>query len=101
MSNLRLYMFGEKKPKELVLRPQSVHEQEEGIIMAMCCTGTSTKDSLLSWIRFLRQTNPKLDSIPVLFKLKTSPTALVAINISKIEVGENSEEEKTDVKQES
>ena len=78
-------MFGEKKPKELVLRPQSVHEQEEGIIMGMCCTGTSSKDSLLSWIRFLRNTNPKLDSIPILFKLKTSPTALVAVNISKIE----------------
>lgn len=91
-------MFGEKKPKEMVLRPQSVHEQEDGIIMGICCTGTSSKDSLLSWIRFLRKTNPKLDNIQVLFKLKTSPTDLVAVNINKIEVNENSEEDTSNVK---
>lgn len=99
VSNLSLWMFGEKKPKELIHCPQSVHEQEEGIIMGLCCTGTSSKDSLLSWIRFLRKTNPKLDAIPILFKLKTSPSALVAININKVETGENASEQREDVKQ--
>ncbi|XP_021000895.2 evolutionarily conserved signaling intermediate in Toll pathway, mitochondrial [Parasteatoda tepidariorum] len=84
VTNLSLFMFGEPKPKELVLAPSSVHEQEDGIIMAMCCTGTSSKDSLLSWIRFLQKSNPKLDNIPVLFKIKSSPTTLVSVNAEKI-----------------
>lgn len=83
VSDLRLYMFGEPKPKAMTVTPSSVHEQEDGTILAMCCTGTSSKDSLLSWIRFLRKSNPKLDNIPILFKIRTTPTALVAINVMK------------------
>jgi signaling intermediate in Toll pathway protein len=51
---------------------RSVHEQTEGTILAMAATGTSSRDSLLSWVRFLQQTNPALGTIPVLFSL-TSP----------------------------
>jgi len=36
----------------------SVHEQEDGVILAVCATGTSSHDSVLSWIRFL--VNPSL-----------------------------------------
>ena len=32
----------------------SIHEQEDGIIMAMCITGTSNKDSLVCWIKLLQ-----------------------------------------------
>ncbi|XP_054710860.1 evolutionarily conserved signaling intermediate in Toll pathway, mitochondrial-like [Uloborus diversus] len=88
VSNLSLYMFGEPKPEALVLGPSSVHEQEDGIIMGMCCTGTSSKDSLLSWVRFLQESNPKLDTIPILFKLKSSPSSLVAINIGETSAAE-------------
>lgn len=50
----------------------SVHEQEDGIIFALCATGTSSKDSLLSWIRHLEKDgNPALGSIPVVFTLKS------------------------------
>lgn len=51
--------------------PVNVHEQEEGVYYAMCATGTSSKDSLLSWIRCLQRTNPILEQIPVTFKLRT------------------------------
>ncbi|GBN14379.1 hypothetical protein AVEN_259405-1 [Araneus ventricosus] len=84
-------MFGDPKPKSLTLTPKSVHEQEDATIMAMCCTGTSSKDSVLSWIRFLRKANPKLDSIPVLFKIRTSPSSLVAINTNKENIEQNEE----------
>ncbi|KAL9692902.1 hypothetical protein quinque_012187 [Culex quinquefasciatus] len=48
---------------------RSVHEQEDGTIFAICCTGSSTKDSLLSWVRLLeRHGNPCLAQMPVLFK---------------------------------
>jgi signaling intermediate in Toll pathway protein len=51
---------------------RSVHEQDDGTVFAICCTGTSTKDSLLSWIRLLEKDgNKDLASIPVLFKFRS------------------------------
>lgn len=82
VSDLSLHMFGlPKPPGDLVHSPTTVHEQEDGTIMAMCATGTSSKDSLLSWIRFLQRTNPKLSEIPVLFTLRSPPTAVTTVNI--------------------
>lgn len=52
------------------MRRPSVHEQEDGIIMAICSTGTSGRDSLLSWIRLLEQTNPRISKLPIIFTLK-------------------------------
>jgi len=47
----------------------SVHEQEDGVILAVCVTGTSSRDSLLSWIRLLGKNNPKLEAgLPVIFQ---------------------------------
>ncbi|XP_055617891.1 evolutionarily conserved signaling intermediate in Toll pathway, mitochondrial [Toxorhynchites rutilus septentrionalis] len=52
---------------------RSVHEQDDGTIFAICCTGSSTKDSLLSWVRLLQKHgNPYLAQMPVLFRF-TSP----------------------------
>ncbi|KAI5651906.1 evolutionarily conserved signaling intermediate in toll pathway domain-containing protein [Phthorimaea operculella] len=52
----------------------TVHEQDDGTIVAVCATGTSSRDSLLSWIRLLeKHENPVLSSIPVIFTL-VSPT---------------------------
>uniref|UniRef100_A0A905AUS3 ECSIT C-terminal domain-containing protein n=1 Tax=Glossina morsitans morsitans TaxID=37546 RepID=A0A905AUS3_GLOMM len=43
---------------------RSVHQQDDGTICAICATGTSTKDSLLSWIRLLEANgNPVLSQI--------------------------------------
>ncbi|XP_076243899.1 evolutionarily conserved signaling intermediate in Toll pathway, mitochondrial isoform X2 [Calliopsis andreniformis] len=52
--------------------PVTIHEQDDGVYYAMCATGTSSKDSLLSWIRCLQKTNPVLENIPIVFKLKSS-----------------------------
>lgn len=57
------------KSKEIML-PPTVHEQKDGTILANCATGTSTKDSLLSWIRCLQKSNPVLGEIPIIFTLK-------------------------------
>lgn len=58
-----------------------MHQQEDGTIFAICATGTSTKDSLLSWIRLLESNgNPTLGEIPVLFRFK-SVVAVRAIEI--------------------
>ena len=79
-------MDGEKAPGGTVSRLPSVHEQEDGTILAVCATGSSSRDSLLSWIRrlevmlisdFLQKhsgqvSNPRLEDMVVLFTL-TSP----------------------------
>ena len=46
-------MDGEKAPGGTVARLPSVHEQEDGTILAVCATGSSSRDSLLSWVRKL------------------------------------------------
>lgn len=66
-----------KKPK------RSIHQQDDGTIYAICATGTSTKDSLLSWIRLLETNgNANLAHIPVLFKFSKpiDDRALVVTN---------------------
>ena len=60
--------FSDEKPKSVALTP-TIHEQEDGTILGMCITGTSTEDSLRSWITFLQKTNPKLAQAPVVFSL--------------------------------
>jgi signaling intermediate in Toll pathway protein len=63
-------VFEEEAPKVLAV-PPSVHEQEDGTILAMCITGSASKDSLTSWIRFLERSNRKLSQVPVVFRLRT------------------------------
>ncbi|KAL1130736.1 hypothetical protein AAG570_011977 [Ranatra chinensis] len=50
---------------------RTVHEQADGTILAVCITGTSSKNSLLSWVRILQLTNPKLAHLSVVFPMKS------------------------------
>jgi len=72
LSNMKRWMDGEKAPGGTVARLPSVHEQEDGTILAVCATGSSSRDSLLSWVRRLEVSNPRLEDMVVLFTL-TSP----------------------------
>ncbi|CAB3224235.1 unnamed protein product [Arctia plantaginis] len=66
-------------PKLPAVRHTTVHEQDNGTIVAICATGTSSRDSLLSWIRLLEKyDNPVLRNIPVIFTL-TSPSNDIAV----------------------
>lgn len=68
-----------------VVEEPSVHEQDDGTIFAMCATGTSSRDSLLSWIRFLESDgNPQLAKIPVVFTLKSPPGEKLFLEEGKI-----------------
>ena len=62
--------FGIPKPKAVAVAP-SEHEQVDGTVLATCITGTSSKDSLLSWIRHLENANPSLVGTPVVFQLRS------------------------------
>ncbi|XP_059046999.1 evolutionarily conserved signaling intermediate in Toll pathway, mitochondrial [Achroia grisella] len=57
----------------------TVHEQDDGTIVSVCATGSSSRDSLLSWIRLLEKNgNPSLTSTPVIFTL-TAPSTDISI----------------------
>lgn len=76
--------FGKSKKTKLALK-KTVHEQDDGTIYAICCTGMSTKDSLLSWVRLLEKDgNENLANLTVLFKFKsaTAKHLIVATNQS-------------------
>lgn len=73
VSDIKVPLFGFSRPQRTsVAVRKSVHEQDDGIIYAICCTGMSSKDSLLSWIRLLEKDgNPNIENLAVLFKFKT------------------------------
>lgn len=66
----KLHMPQFEQP-QAVAKPRIVHQQEDGTIMAVCATGSSSRDSLLSWVRLLQRDNPRLGEIPVLFTFKS------------------------------
>ncbi len=71
-------LFESEQPRAVVVKP-SLHEQEDGTILAMCITGTGTKDSLVSWINFLQDANPALKEIPIVFTLKSPDIGLEVV----------------------
>lgn len=74
ISNFRVPFLDKPMPKksDKIAIKKTVHEQEDGTILAVAATGTSSKNSLLSWIRFLEKDgNPRLTHIPILFTSKS------------------------------
>ena len=68
IKNLKAPFLDPPTPEDLI--PEfSVHEQRDGVIYGMCITGSNSKQSLLSWIRFLESHgNSRLEDIPILFR---------------------------------
>lgn len=80
VKNFKLWMYGEPDDRiEEMLPLANNHEQEDGTILAVCATGTSSKDSLLSWVRLLQMDNPDLENIPILFTLSTPQSNVVPL----------------------
>lgn len=79
VGSIKSWFTDDLQPEETALTPPcSVHEQEDGTILALCVTGTSGRDSVLSWIRLLEKSNPCLANIPVLFT-QASPIGEVMV----------------------
>ncbi|XP_075973614.1 evolutionarily conserved signaling intermediate in Toll pathway, mitochondrial [Anticarsia gemmatalis] len=77
------------------VRHSTVHEQDDGTIVSVCATGTSSRDSLLSWIRLLeKHGNPVLSNLPVIFTL-TAPPNEVSIPETQPATKEDSTSEKS------
>jgi signaling intermediate in Toll pathway protein len=74
VSSIPLSTFGKEDKSESLSPMKNIHIQDDGKVLAVCATGTSSRDSLLSWIRLLQATNPKLKTLPVVFTLKGTAT---------------------------
>lgn len=72
-------LFWEKEEAKSIVPQRSVHEQDDGTVLAMVITGNATKESLVSWVRCLQTTNPALEKIPVVFKLRTPGSEIQVI----------------------
>lgn len=83
--NWKNFWEDEEGGKLMPLR--SVHEQDDGTVLAMAITGTGTKDSLVTWIRCLQQKNPSLEQIPVVFRLRSPDSEIEVIGTKTPESG--------------
>lgn len=90
VSCLNDWLTSEQSQDSVIVKP-TVHEQEDGTYFATCATGTSSRDSVLSWIRFLHVKNPSLRDVPVIFSLRAPSTAVVPVNSSGLVDQENNE----------
>ena len=94
MGNLKLSLFEEPSAEQALIKQPSVHEQEDGTIFAMCATGTSSRDSLLSWIRCLETDgNPALAEIPVIFMSKSPLGDVIPISDDIVERNSGSDKQ--------
>jgi signaling intermediate in Toll pathway protein len=81
VTNIPFHLYGSSQSADNVLMTQKgIHKQADGTILAICATGTSSRDSLLSWIRILQTSNPKMDHLNVIFTLKAPPVDLEPVN---------------------
>jgi evolutionarily conserved signaling intermediate in toll pathway, mitochondrial len=80
VSNLSLSVHGGQSKEVLINRQKKLHIQKDGTILGICATGTSSRDSLLSWIRILEQHIPKLKDLNIIFTLKSPSSDLVTLN---------------------
>lgn len=57
-----------------------IHNVEDGNILAIAVTGTSSHDSLLSWLRLMQERNAKLKEISVVFRINRPSKELVDLS---------------------
>jgi signaling intermediate in Toll pathway protein len=70
-----------KKSTKLKKKPNlSAHEQIDGIIYGVCCTGSNSKQSVIDWTKFLINTNPCLERYVIVYRIKDKPGFLAVIN---------------------
>ena len=70
-----------KQSNQLNKKPElSVHEQKDGVIYGVCCTGTNTKQSVIDWTKFLAETNPNLEKYVIVYRIKDKPGYLAILD---------------------
>lgn len=61
-------------------RPPSVYRQDDGTILGICITGTSSADSLLSWLQLLQLDCPRMEQMAVMFPSRSPLGEVVPVH---------------------
>lgn len=80
VTNIPFHLYGSSSSPDILMTQKGIHQQEDGTILALAATGTSSRDSLLSWLRLLQSANPKLEHLKVIFTLKAPHVDLETVN---------------------
>jgi hypothetical protein len=71
---------------------QERHYVDGSYILGICATGTSSQDSLLSWLKILQERNPKLGKLNVVFKISRPSPEIIRYQDDLQQAGGNDEE---------
>ena len=71
VSEIKINVFGKSKDN-MAATQKDLHKTSDGIILGMAATGTSSRDSVLSWVRLLEATNPKMKTLQTIFKMEST-----------------------------
>lgn len=75
-NTLKMKFFG-KPIKEKLVESHEKHYVDGSYVLAVGATGTSSQDSLLSWLKIMEERNPKLGKLNVVFKMSRSSPEMV------------------------
>lgn len=79
-NTLKMSFFG-MPIKDKLTSLEDKHYADGSYILAVCATGTSSQDSLLSWLKLLQQRNPQLSKLNVVFKMSRPSPEIIEYNI--------------------
>lgn len=75
-NTLKMKFYG-KPIKEKLEEIREIHHLDDCYVLALGITGTSSHDSVLSWLKLLQKRNPNLNNLNVVFKLQRPTNDLV------------------------
>lgn len=78
-NTMKMKFYG-KPIREKLKELEEVHFDGSGYVLALGITGTSSHDSVLSWLKILQRRNPRLSKMRVLFKLERPTVDLTVAN---------------------
>lgn len=75
VSDIPLAIFGSTEKSKALDPMRQVHIEDDGIVLSIVATGTSSQESLVTFIKMLEKDNPSLKSIPIVISSPEQQTS--------------------------
>lgn len=85
-NTVKMSFYGKPIHEKLSERANA-HHVGDGHILAIGMTGTSSHDSILSWLKILEKKNPRLQKLNVLFKIERPTMELINTDQERLSKG--------------
>uniref|UniRef100_A0A6G1SDJ5 Evolutionarily conserved signaling intermediate in Toll pathway, mitochondrial n=2 Tax=Aceria tosichella TaxID=561515 RepID=A0A6G1SDJ5_9ACAR len=92
-NTLKVKFYG-KPVKEKYADALDKHFVDGSYVLGICATGTSSQDSLLSWLKILQERNPKLSKLNVVFKMSRRSPEIIEYEEKMRKTGCDSDDDK-------